>query len=134
MLLRMMYVVIGWNSDTLEIGGNHLPHPLLEWVQKHRGFVLWRRDGAYGVLPAAAITNLREQWDNLHQGLKRGADWPETVPAFQWDQTLPLDSRIGRLLEQGEQLTDDRATQNPAPSSESDQQETEPVEPFRGGA
>lgn len=133
MIIYKTYACISWNSNLLEVGGRHLPIEVIETILAQRGFILWRYAGAYAIVSLAVIANALDQWTDRCMGRVHQADESGKVPCIWWNQTLPLDSRIGRMLEQGEQLADNGPPEYTAPSSKSDQQETKPVEPLRSG-
>lgn len=133
MILYKTYACLAWNCNRLEVGGHHLPIEVLKRILGQQGFILWRYAGAYAIITLAIIANALDQWADRGAGKARYAD-ERTVPVIWWEATLPLDPRVGRMLEQGEQFTDNGPPEYTAPSSKSDQQKTEPVEPLRGGA
>lgn len=113
--------IFQWTGWDVPIGVHPFTCETLERLVAERALVVWSNRGIYGALSQEHLSIALDAWRDYHQSRAFAVDHTRVTPRFAWDQVVPIDNRLGRLLEQGQSPLEQHAPSDSCTEDEADQ-------------
>ena len=91
-------------------------------IERGDYLVIWDRQGLFGVIPPAVVENALEALVDRREGGLHIVDHTRPV-TIRWEQVVPLDSQVARLLYESQQLCQSHATTDSGTDGKPDQKQ-----------